>query len=358
MLKYLTAYGVDNWNDTELLDALSHFDMVATYDSKNSPAPIRVRYSHDKLKLLAYLDTCVEMQGEGARDFNMASPTYWGYYAIGKFQQFQSATGNAFDGLFLDNTYGNSGADYVNQGSGSGPGPYAQIQDYHNLGAWLTGKYDGTRKVPLVLENGGDPGLADHADLWMAEGFPAGGDKHVIDYLYSVTSQGKGAVTLSRGSGAPDTEAGCTFYLACFLCGATPPGLAYFEYGDIWTGSRGWWPIMDRDYGTPIGPYTLSGSVLTRTYTKCSVSANLSTKVGQITMVDSGTTPTPTPVPTPVPVPVPTPTPIPTPTPTPEPSIVWEGKKASWTAGAALMAEGWEPYAGNATTHFFKRRVK
>jgi hypothetical protein len=286
-LKYLTAYGVNTWRP-DLLAPLVHFDMVAIDLPGFGGAditPVRAMYpSHSQLKLLAYLDTCVHVQGTGHTDFNPSSPNYWGYFIESKFKEWQASYGGALDGLFLDNTYDNSCGDYDACRAGNGGAPYATYSDYRTLGSWLTGKLGHARQVPIVLENGGDVELANRADLWMAEDFPVSRDRHQIDYLAQVTSAGKGAVTLYRDA-STDDEAHCRWNLCCFLCGWSPNGTGYFEFQDIWKTSQGYYPMMDVDYGTPLGPYSLSGTMLTRQYSKCTVSVdpgNLTS--GQIVM--------------------------------------------------------------------------
>lgn len=274
VLKYLTAYGVESW-DSSLLAALAHFDMAAIDHPGQSgggadPGPVRAMYSHSQLKLLAYIDTAVDLQGQGFTNFNTSSSSYWGYQVEKLYAAYQAATGNAFDGVFLDNCYDQSCGDYPLCKSGNGGAPYAGYADYRTLGKWLTGQLSHARQIPIVLENAGDAVLASCADLWMLEGFPSNKVSKVAD-LAAQTAAGHGAVALAWGY--PDTKANCLWALACFLCGATD-GTAYFAFSSIWNASMGYYPMMDTDYGTPLGPYTQNGNTLTRQFTKCTVTCD------------------------------------------------------------------------------------
>jgi hypothetical protein len=274
LLKYITAYGVEEWTEPILSD-LGHFDMAAIdvppYDNAADPGPVRARYSHDQLKLLGYLDVGEQVYGLGYTDVDPNSEKYWGNYILATYAGWQEAYGGALDGLFLDNCY--AGAF----------GYPTKPQDFYTLGDWLRGQVslDGTRQIPIVLMCGGDPLLAQHADIWMSEDF--GSAQRQLDYVNSVTAAGGTAVTLNRS--VADTQAMCLWNLACFLCAYNSNGKAYFSFQDIWRPSMGYYPMMDVDYGSPIGStYLQNGSILTREYTKCTVTVNMKKKTGQISM--------------------------------------------------------------------------
>jgi hypothetical protein len=107
-----------------------------------------------------------------------------------------------------------------------------------------------------------------------------------IDDVVNVTAAGKTVVTETRTF--PNTEDYARYALGCFLMGVHGPN--YFAFADIWGNANpagsalGWYPLMDVDYGTPLGEYTRSGNVLTRQFTKATVTVDLGAITARITM--------------------------------------------------------------------------
>jgi hypothetical protein len=278
--RYLTAYGLgpEEWDTA--VEAFRHFDMAAIDNPDTSPFPVPLRreYSHKRLRLLAYVDLVDEVQYAGETDFDPDSPTYWGRHIVSSFERWQESTNSGFDGIFVDNAFGDAyGA----------PATYA---DVFVLLDWLTGRLDGAKKVPLVLANGGNERLAEHADIWMSESFAdpdTGWKGSVISQINDIagaTGSGGSVVALTRT--LPNTEQYCLYALAAFLI--ANKGKSYFSFSDIWGNgqpagpARGWYPIMDVDCGSPLEDFVRKGDVLTREYTRVTVTVDLSAMIGRI----------------------------------------------------------------------------
>jgi hypothetical protein len=113
--------------------------------------------------------------------------------------------------------------------------------------------------------------------------------QHDIDSLAYWTSRGvtigtfhSGPYTGDSRTNVADTLADCTYALASYLCGVQNNN-GYFSWTEVWKApSYGYYPIMNFDPGTPLGPYTQSGSILTRQFTKCNVTVDLSAMTGTI----------------------------------------------------------------------------
>jgi hypothetical protein len=148
--------------------------------------------------------------------------------------------------------------------------------------------------------NNGLPGADtyNYVDIGMLEEFAYAQNwgrstQHDVDSLAYWTSHGVNISTFhsgpyyndARGSSAPaDTAANCEFALACYLCGVQNNN-GYFSWNEVWSSSQGYYPIMSMDPGTPLGPYTQSGNILTRHFTKCNVTVDLSTMTGSIVTI-------------------------------------------------------------------------
>jgi hypothetical protein len=86
-------------------------------------------------------------------------------------------------------------------------------------------------------------------------------------------------------NGVADTQANCQYALACYLLGIQGNN-GYFSWSDVRTGTaQGYYPIMDINPGTPLGPYVQVGNILYRNFTKVNVTVDLTVMTGKIEVV-------------------------------------------------------------------------
>lgn len=89
---------------------------------------------------------------------------------------------------------------------------------------------------------------------------------------------GKPYIAVTNLTSTGDTQRALAGY-----CLAAIGGAPYYAPSPGYGWASIWLPQFDWDLGTPLGPYTKSGSVYTREFSKATVTVNISTLVGSIT---------------------------------------------------------------------------
>jgi hypothetical protein len=90
---------------------------------------------------------------------------------------------------------------------------------------------------------------------------------------------GKAYIAVTHLNGTGDTQRALAGY-----CLAAIGGASYYAPSPGYGWASIYLPQFDWDLGTPLGPYTKSGSVYTREFSKATVTVNVSTMVGSITV--------------------------------------------------------------------------
>jgi hypothetical protein len=271
---------------------LSHgFEVVMFDDNAISSNVMAVHAAYPNVTYLADIDMAGLMSGtwndQGSdTSLNQSSSNYVGYAVV----NYLNILNAPYTGIYFDDCH---------------PAGSASVQDVCNLLDWVKSRYPNY----LIAGNIGPLGWApiqNHLDVWSMEGcfngwLPNSGfsqnwcgtPQQNINQIVNWTESGGSSLAFCELSTFNytvaeqyDTLAMCTFDLACYLCAVQPSasGTAYFCFNQAASTSTGWFPIMNINPGVPIGSYTQNGNVLTRQFTKCNVTVDLTAHIGNITI--------------------------------------------------------------------------
>jgi hypothetical protein len=215
----------------------------------------------------------------GYIDTNPSDPTYIGAYIVNQYNNYRTAYG--YTGMMWDDWY------------------VLSWDQCATLAAWVKqrmpsgdvlivpGDYIGDPSNPMIGANNDDTGI------WYClhgYGMPAWqymswtGATRFADEVSYIGSKGLIAIPFQSDDRTGDTLAWCTYVLAQYLCGLNSNN-GVFSWDDIWTASKGYYPVMNTNVGAPLETYRLVGDIAYRNFTRVNVQVNLDTYIGTITSI-------------------------------------------------------------------------
>lgn len=200
-----------------------------------------------------------------------------------------SKCAQGFDGVFADDVWNAWWKDVFPD-----PSIVPDIPDWHTrqIGFLQYVKSVIGNKL-LIVNTPNDTDYVDACDGKVQEEFIelTGEGKTPIDHinaLYDITGRGKYYFAWVRY--LADTEENARFGLCCYLLGLNG-AKGYYGFKDYWRAetSRGFYEIMNLNPSAPLGPYTQTGDVLTRTFEHLKVSVNLNLRTSEIIILEAPT---------------------------------------------------------------------
>lgn len=292
--KFLMAWGT--WTVADITSKLSkgNFDMVM-FDNNAVGANVKaIQAAFPNLKMLADLDMAGLENGgypNGSyTSFDPASPNYIGLWVLNTwFAGLNGQLTKPYDGIYWDDCY---------------PAGIGTVQNIKDLFDWLQVNRPGII-IAAQLGPFGYEDIQAHTTIWVMEGcfngwLPTFGENWVgtplqdIDIVANWAKQGLSCLPLCELSTAAggradqyDNDQMCAWDVACFLMAIQPSNTCYMAFSQAAAPSGGYFPIMDIDIGDPTSPYTQTGNILTRHFTKGMIQVDLANHIGTITQ--SGT---------------------------------------------------------------------